>query len=135
MLSRILIIIFIPLVALTASSVDYWDEKPSTESFSPGGINADRNSRGRRNPIRVDTMVQLDDGIAEIKLNRRDRRFQITSPSSGEVPIIQVTGRGTNTTTFVYKADVVAFKDNEYIKITSDVNTDTSWVFVSMLIK
>ena len=115
--------------------IDHWQEEPKDEVFTPQGHQIQKNDRGQRNPFRVDTVIQMDDGIAKIKLNRKDIRFKITSPSSGSDPVILVTGKGTDTTSFTYRGAVVALKDNEYIQITSSDILDTSWVYVTMLMK
>jgi hypothetical protein len=115
--------------------IDHWQDEPKDEVFTPSGNQIQENDRGQQNPFRVDTVVQMDDGIAQIQLNRRDIRHKITAPSLGTDPIILITGKGTDTTSYTYRGSVVALKDNEYIQITSSDTLDASWVYVTMLMK
>ena len=112
----------------------YFNSRPAVEVYTPGG-ELQKETGSQRDPIQIDTIVQMVSGSALVRLNSRDRRYRITSPSHGKTPTILVTGKGTDTIPYIYKGDVVTFSDNEYIQITSDVGSDTSWVHVLMLTK
>ena len=112
-----------------------WGTEPKDEVYDPGGQSIQRNNQGRRDPFRVDTLVQMDDGIVHIRLNRRDMRYKITAPSQGQEPIILVTGKEADSVKYTYRGSVVALKDNKYVKITSSDTLDNTWVYVTMLMK
>jgi len=112
-----------------------FNETEEVVSYTPGGERITRSHSKRRVATRVDTTAQLDDGLATIKLNSRERTNRITSPSGGQIPVIQVTAKGVDTVLASYKADIVTVKEEQYIKITSSDNTDTSTVYITMIVR
>lgn len=123
-----------PRVTLDAK-VSHWGDENKDEVYTPGGQAIASENKGGRDPVRVDTMVQMDDGEATIDLNRYDMRYTKTAPSDGYTPKIFVTGYDTDTTMFTYRGSIVAHSDNRYIKIVSSDTLDTSWVSVMMIVR
>ena len=111
----------------------YWNEEPKNEVYTPGGLLIARERGGAGDPVRIDTTVQLVDGAYTLKLKKRDRRYKITGLTEGRLPEVQITRRSPDSVQVrTYGWDLVSHKDNNELIITSNENTDTSWVSVSI---
>lgn len=128
---------FQPPVYKADPGINQWTkdvDKSEIKTYTPGGFEIGKD-KNRRHPVEVDTIVQMDDGIARIRMNQRNIRHRLTSPSEGQDPIILITGKGTDTTAYTYRGEVVTVNENEYIQVTSSDTLDNSWVHVTMIIK
>lgn len=123
---------FSPMIHDPRPEKTYWEEEPETKIYTPSGKRQER-ERGRKAPVQMDTLVQMDGGAVEITLNKDNARNMIMSPSDGIDPIVLVTGKGITDSVYVYRAEMVRAENNRVLKITSSINTDTSWVHVLMI--